>query len=362
MGDEGSHEARSGGGRLRINAYAIVTTLLTVLGLGGLFSLRRVGLYSHQALAILLLLGLGWAFASRIWLARKRRLHLGLLRGFRGRHRRPQLLQAAGRASFWTVTAAACLTVFPRSAELMPLIAILGGVSVLRVAASFLVSHRTNVGPTLVLAVGALILAFDLGRAVLGGNFRGRPAAVVQIAPPFHGEWLVLQGGESPLQSHHVVAYNQRFALDLVRLDNGEIFGDEGGNAGVHSWEQPLVSPADGTVVVARDDMEDSEGANLVTDRADAAGNVIVIELDTGLFVVLAHLRHGTLRVSEGDRVRKGDRLAMAGNSGNTTMPHLHLQVQTHPDLWDPDNRSVPFGFEPDGRVLARNDRVGVPR
>ncbi|WP_419949150.1 hypothetical protein [Candidatus Palauibacter sp.] len=44
-----------------------------------------------------------------------------------------------------------------------------------------------------------------------------------------------------------------------------------------------------------------------------------------------------------------------------TTMPHLHLQVQTHVDLWDPDDRSVPFGSEPGGRVLARNDRVGTP-
>ena len=43
-------------------------------------------------------------------------------------------------------------------------------------------------------------------------------------------------------------------------------------------------------------------------------------------------------------------------------MPHLHLQVQTHLDLWDLDNRSVPFAFEPDGRVLARNDRVGASR
>lgn len=91
------------------------------------------------------------------------------------------------------------------------------------------------------------------------------------------------------------------------------------------------------------------------------AGNVVVIELESGHFVVLAHLRQGTLRVGVGERVRKGDPLALVGNSGNTTMPHLHLHVQTHPDLWDPDNRSVPFGFEPDGRVLRRNDRVGGP-
>ena len=237
-----------------------------------------------------------------------------------------------------------------------PLILTLAGICAVRIAASFLTSQRTNTGPTFVMVAAAFVLAFDLGRAFIGG-----PAAIAQIAPPFEGEWLVLQGGRSPLQNHHLVAYNQRFALDLVRLDNGHIFTDtdDTGNAGVHSWEQPLLSPADGKVVVARDEMEDADGANVVTDAADAAGNVIVIELDSGLFVVLAHLRHGTFRVSEGDRVRKGDPLALVGNSGNTTMPHLHLQVQTQVDVWHSDNRSVPFAFEPDGHVLVRNDRVG---
>ena len=341
------------------SARQVVTTLLTLLALAVLFSLRFVGLYSHQALAVALLLGLVWAIANRSWLAWKRRLNLGLLRAPGGRDHRPHLLQAVGRASFWAMAGAACVAVFPRSAEMTPLIAGVVGVAVLRVAASFLVPRRTSAGPTLVMAAGALVLAFDLGRAFLGGGSREGSADVVQIAVPFEGEWLVLQGGPSPLRNHHLAAYNQRFALDLVRLDDGRIFNDETGNASIVSWEQPLVSPAAGTVVIARDRMEDAEGANFVTDPADAAGNVIVIELDTGHFVVLAHLRHGTLQVGEGDRVRVGDPLALVGNSGNTTMAHLHLQVQTHRDLWDPDNRSVPFVFEGDGRVLARNDRVG---
>ena len=327
---------------MRKHAYAIVTTLLTLLGVAGVFSLRLVGLYSHQALGLVLLLGCVWAIASIIWSARKGRLKPQLFRGFRGRENRPRVLQAVGRTSFWTLSAAACLAVFPRTAELTALIAVVIGVSVLRIAASFVVPDRLGPGPTVVMAAGALVLAFDLGRAFLGA-----PVAEVRIAPPFEGEWLVLQGGDSPLQSHHLVAYNQHFALDLVRLEDGRIFADGDGNAAVHSWEQPLKSPADGTVVVARDGMEDSDGANFVTELADAVGNVIVIELDTGHFVVLAHLRQGRLRVSEGDRVRTGDPLALVGNSGNTTMPHLHLQVQTHRDLWDPDNRSVPFAFGP---------------
>lgn len=348
-----SQRVRSRGAGVGINAYAVVTTLLTLLALAGLLSLRFLGLYSHQALAVVVLLGFGWAVASRAWLGWKGRLNPGLLRGLRGRDSRPQLLQATGRASFWVACSTACLAVFPRSAEMTPLIVALAAICVLRIAASFITSQRTNPGPTLVMVAGALVLAFDLGRA-----FVGIPSAVVQIAPPFEGEWLVLQGGRSPLQSHHLSAYNQRFALDLVRLEDGRIFSAETGNAAVHSWEQQLLSPADGRVVVARDDMEDAEGANFVTDPADVAGNVVVIELDAGLFVVLAHLRHGTLRVADGDRVRTGDPLALVGNSGNTTMPHLHLQVQTHPDLWHPDNRSVPFAFDPAGHILARNDRV----
>ncbi|MYB08113.1 MAG: M23 family metallopeptidase [Gemmatimonadetes bacterium] len=341
----------------------IITALLTLLALAALFSLRIVGLYSHQALAVVLLLGLVWAIASRSWLAWKRRLQLELLREPGRRDHRSQLLQAVGRASFWAMAGVACVTVFPRSAEMTPLIAAVIVISVLRVAASFVAPRRTNPGPTLVMVAGALVLAFDLGRAFGGGGFRDGAADVVQIAPPFEGDWLVLQGGPSPLQNHHLSAYNQRFALDLVRLDDGRIFTDGTGNASVYSWEQPLVSPVDGIVVIAEDRMEDAEGANFVTDPADAAGNVVVIELETGLFVVLAHLRHGTLQVNEGDRVRKGDPLALVGNSGNTTMAHLHLQVQTHRDLWDPDNRSVPFVFEGGDRVLARNDRgVGTTR
>ena len=201
---------------------------------------------------------------------------------------------------------------------------------------------------------GAVLLV-DLGRTFVRGS------AAVQIAPPFEGEWLVAQGGLSPLQNHHLTAYNQRFAIDLVRLENGYILdtsGEAQGNRAVHSWGQSLLSPADGRVVFTRDNMEDAEGVGTADRTADAAGNVIVIELDNGLFVVLAHLQLGSLQVRNGDAVRKGDALARVGNSGNTTMPHLHLQVQTHVDLWDPDNRSVPFAFDTSGRVPVRNDRI----
>ena len=125
------------------------------------------------------------------------------------------------------------------------------------------------------MATGALVLTFELGRIFFGG-----PAPAVRIAPPFEGEWLVLQGGWSRLQNQHFFGYNQWFALDLVRVEDGRIGTGGPGNAAAYTWEQPLTAPADGTVVVARGDMVDSEGANRVATNADAAGNFVVIELD----------------------------------------------------------------------------------
>jgi len=46
-----------------------------------------------------------------------------------------------------------------------------------------------------------------------------------------------------------------------------------------------------------------------------------------GRYGFYAHLQPGSLRVKKGDRVKKGQVLALVGNSGNTTGPHLHFHV-----------------------------------
>ncbi|MDE0061877.1 MAG: M23 family metallopeptidase [Gammaproteobacteria bacterium] len=336
-------------------AWKFATAGLTTVSLVLLFSLRYVGLYSHQALAVVLVAGLLWVILGRGGLAWKGRLRSGLRRASWLNRNRAEIADTLGRAGFWTIATVACLWVFPRSTDLLPIMAAVGGIGVLRVAATFVAPPGSNRPVAFVMVVAATLLLFDLGR-----SFQ-RDEASMQIAPPFNGEWLVVQGGPSPLQNHHLSAYNQHFAVDLVRLVDGYIFDSSGeteGNAALYGWDQPLLSPADGRIAFTRDDMEDADGAGTVDESADAAGNQIVIELDNGLFVLLAHLQHGSVRVREGDPVRVGDELARIGNSGNTTLPHLHLQVQTHVDIWDPDNLSVPFAFDTDGRVPIRNDRI----
>jgi hypothetical protein len=47
------------------------------------------------------------------------------------------------------------------------------------------------------------------------------------------------------------------------------------------------------------------------------------------LYSQLSHLKKGSIKVAEGDYVKKGQVLALVGNSGRSPYPHLHVQFQS---------------------------------
>ena len=47
---------------------------------------------------------------------------------------------------------------------------------------------------------------------------------------------------------------------------------------------------------------------------------------------MLAHLKQGSARVAVGQRVKRGQPIAQVGNSGSSSEPHLHVQVQNGPN------------------------------
>jgi murein DD-endopeptidase MepM/ murein hydrolase activator NlpD len=63
------------------------------------------------------------------------------------------------------------------------------------------------------------------------------------------------------------------------------------------------------------------------------AGNTITLDLGGGQFAYYMHLQPGSLRVKEGDRVRRGQVLARVGCSGDAREPHLHFEVTTSSKL-----------------------------
>ena len=55
-------------------------------------------------------------------------------------------------------------------------------------------------------------------------------------------------------------------------------------------------------------------------------GNTVVIKKGS-YYLLLGHLRSESIQVKEGDSVRSYDFLGLAGNSGWTERPHLHMQL-----------------------------------
>jgi murein DD-endopeptidase MepM/ murein hydrolase activator NlpD len=57
------------------------------------------------------------------------------------------------------------------------------------------------------------------------------------------------------------------------------------------------------------------------------AGHYVVLDADDDRDYVFMHLRRGSIRVAEGQRVAAGDQIAEVGNSGRSFGAHLHFEV-----------------------------------
>ena len=91
------------------------------------------------------------------------------------------------------------------------------------------------------------------------------------------------------------------------------------------------MAPADGVVISAVSHFPNTpivaEG-EVDCAASDVRGNHIVIRHSKHEYSVIAHLLPNSLCVQKGDRVSRGQVIAKCGNSGNTSEPHIHFQIQ----------------------------------
>ena len=221
-----------------------------------------------------------------------------------------------------------------------------------------------------VVGVIVIFLAFQLYQV----HYNSSADDAVTIQAPFEGEWHVPSAGKSSLATHHWTPLaDQHYAVDFFIERDGQTYdGDADELASYYCWDQPMLAPADGTVVAAEDRYPDQPIGS--QDGDNPAGNTVVIEFGPDLYVQLSHLRSGSVAVDVGDRVEAGDLIGTCGNSGFSLEPHLHMQVQTTPQTNNNysrgDGESLPFRFdnithirngdETDDQtsLFRRNDRV----
>lgn len=155
----------------------------------------------------------------------------------------------------------------------------------------------------------------------------------VKYSLPFHGTWTVVNGGVEKATSHSWGILTQRYAYDFLILDEKghSFYGSRTNPENYYCYGKEILAPADGEVIEVQDKYPDSVilgNGRANCDAKDIRGNYILIRHADKEYGLLAHLKHGSIRVKPGDIVKRGQYIADCGNSGNTSEPHLHFHVQ----------------------------------
>lgn len=176
-----------------------------------------------------------------------------------------------------------------------------------------------------------------------------QPAATVRL--PSNEKLQVAWGGDEIKTNYHAVAPDQRWAYDLVvdpYFTASPILEDYG------CYGTPVVAPANGVVVQAHDGEPDEIPGMVSNNFTAPTGNHVSIQLGTETFLVIAHLKPGSVVVAIGETVEEGQVIGECGNSGNTSEPHIHIHHQRQ------DPNDFPLNFA-EGLPLYFRDHDGEP-
>lgn len=206
---------------------------------------------------------------------------------------------------------------------------------------------------------------------------------------PLRGEWAAATTPAHRIPSHGTDMLGQRFAFDFVRIDDRKGFHLHpagtlrsyligGRTRDCYGWGQTVHAVFDGAVVEAVDGVPERAWLHIVRELALVLKNAVTFDpakrgldpvlgnhviLRTGeTFALFAHLAPGTVAVKTGQSVRAGDVIGRVGHTGNSTAPHLHVQLMDSADLLVA--KGIPCAFaeylsERDGR-WERVER-GIP-
>lgn len=193
-------------------------------------------------------------------------------------------------------------------------------------------------------------------------------AAPVVIGPPLKGDrWVAAASCCDSYHRRAVLPINgarhlaQRYAIDWIRLtrDDRLASGDPKLNASYPQFGVDAIAAADAKVVHVQDGLPEGTPGSFApgVTAMNADGNAVILDLGGGRFALYAHLQPGSIRVHEGDTVKRGDVLGLVGNTGNSDAPHLHFHVMDGPSPLA--SNGVPYGidaFSVSGRAVSPSD------
>jgi len=195
----------------------------------------------------------------------------------------------------------------------------------------------------------------------------------VIVGFPLRGEWMAPNTPGKKIPSHGTDQLGERYAFDFLQVDwarTGRPFYQTNLLqylfVGVslnkcYGWGQEIYAPCDGEIIKAEDGYKERPRVHWITDSFVAlknaytfkpekdelqsvAGNYVIMKCFDHVYAAFAHLQTGSITVSTGQVVKKGNFLGKVGHSGNSTAPHLHFQLMDSSDLLSA--KGIPCAFE----------------
>ena len=189
---------------------------------------------------------------------------------------------------------------------------------------------------------------------------------------PVRGVWITPNSPGTRIPSHGTTRFGEAYAIDFVMIN-----GDDQSKkpyrssflsyllrgvqlSDFYGWGQTVYSPINGQVMAVVNDVDERSIVNPFTDlqymrKATkesnnihrtpeiVAGNHVLIKINENQYALLAHLVKGSIKVIPGESVERNQPIGQLGHSGNSTMPHLHMQFMDHFDF--SKAQGIPFVF-----------------
>ncbi|MEF2968128.1 peptidoglycan DD-metalloendopeptidase family protein [Paenibacillus sp. M1] len=77
-------------------------------------------------------------------------------------------------------------------------------------------------------------------------------------------------------------------------------------------------------------------GVVIVAEWWSGYGNTVIIDHGNNVWTLYGHIRNGGIKVEKGQKVKKGEKIAEVGSTGNSTGPHCHFEVRINGSPVDP--------------------------